>query len=293
MTGASRNDRDRLVLLPQERRDAVVELIRGARERLILSLFRCNDFGILEELTAASARGVHIEVLITQRAKGGRRRRRRLGLQFEAMGAAVWHYDDPLVKYHAKYIVSDAAPALVGSFNLTRKCFRKTCDFAVVSHDPAVVRGLNALFAADCRRQALPATLSPRLVVAPEDARGRLAALIGGASSHIRLIDPKVDDPAFVELLTQKSRDGLRVDVVTGKRAGGMKAHGKLLVVDARVALISSMSLSPASLDSRREVAIEISEAAEVQRLIDFFHRVAGPDPLPLPTLSQGEDAVL
>ena len=48
-------------------------------------------------------------------------------------------YTDPVVKYHAKYLVADDGPAVVASLNFTRKCFRKTCDALVVTHDPAVV----------------------------------------------------------------------------------------------------------------------------------------------------------
>lgn len=283
---------DRLVFSPGDRRDAVIDVIRSARTRLLLSLFRCNDFKVLDELAAAAARGVQVEALITQRAKGGKRRLRRLGLQFGAMGATVWYYDDPLIKYHAKYLVSDAGVALVGTFNLTRKCFKKTCDFGVVTCDPAVVGGLEALFHADCRRQPIHGTPPSRLVIAPETARERLSSLVARAQRHIRLIDRKIDDPGLVALLTERQREGVRVDVVTGTRVGGLKLHGKMLVIDDEVAIVSSMSLSAAGLGYRREVAIEIHEPAQVHELIDFFHGIAGVDPLPL-VAPAGEDAVL
>ena len=40
----------------------------------------------------------------------------------------VWAHTDPVVKYHAKYLVADDGPAVVASLNLTRKCFERTCD---------------------------------------------------------------------------------------------------------------------------------------------------------------------
>jgi phosphatidylserine/phosphatidylglycerophosphate/cardiolipin synthase-like enzyme len=284
---------DCLVLAPADRRERVIEIVRSARERLILSLFRCNDYPVMDELGAAAARGVHVEVLITQRAKGGKKRLRRLGQQFEAMGATVWHYDDPLVKYHAKYIVSDDRTALVGSFNLTRRCFKKTADFGVITSDPAVVGGLIEVFHSDCRHTPVPETITPRIVLAPEAARLHVTELIESAAQHIRLIDPNVDDPVLVGLLSDKQQAGVRVDLVTGKRVGRLRLHGKLLIVDNRVALISSMSLSPPSLNYRREVAIELNEPSHVQELVDYFHALAGPDPLPLPPQPRGEDAVL
>ena len=53
---------DRVILEPAARRQAIVDVIRGARQRLSLSLFRCNDKGILAELAAAVQRGVDVEV---------------------------------------------------------------------------------------------------------------------------------------------------------------------------------------------------------------------------------------
>ena len=93
---------DRLVSAVEERRPALLDAIRGARARLTLSLFRCNDEAIIEELAAAAARGVLIEILVTSRAKGGRKRQHKLWRALEQTGAAVRVYADPVVKYHAK-----------------------------------------------------------------------------------------------------------------------------------------------------------------------------------------------
>ena len=46
---------------------------RGAR-RITLSLFRCNDKEIFAEFKAAVDRGVDVEVLVTSRAKGGKKK---------------------------------------------------------------------------------------------------------------------------------------------------------------------------------------------------------------------------
>ena len=61
------------------------------------------------------------------------------------------------------YLVADNGPAVVASFNFTKKCFERTCDALVLTHDREVVDGLRALMAADRDRRPLPATVSPRL----------------------------------------------------------------------------------------------------------------------------------
>src|SRR5688500_11880338 len=110
---------DRIFIGPAERRQAMIDIIASARERLVLSLFRCNDFGILDELAAALERGVKVEAILTKRAKGGKRRLRKLWDALEEMGVVVHFYADPVVKYHAKYVVADGHTALLATLNPT------------------------------------------------------------------------------------------------------------------------------------------------------------------------------
>src|SRR5262249_45597132 len=78
---------DRIAITPAERRAAIIDVIASARSRLILSLFRCDDFGVLDALVAALARGVRIEALMTDRAKGGRKRLDQISKMLASSGA--------------------------------------------------------------------------------------------------------------------------------------------------------------------------------------------------------------
>src|SRR6266516_488639 len=114
---------DRLVLAPAARRDAVLQLLRSARQAITLSIFRCDDFGVLDEVAAAVQRNVSVKILITQRAHGWKNKLKELTLLLQSLGADVRPYANPMMKYHAKYIVVDDALALIASLNFTRKCF--------------------------------------------------------------------------------------------------------------------------------------------------------------------------
>src|SRR5579859_2086854 len=111
-------DPDLVILSPAERRDTLLHVIRGARRRVILSLFRCDDDKVLEELGEALERNVKVEALITQRAKGWEKRLKNLHESLEDVGAEVRRYEgNGNTKYHAKYLVADEGPAVVGSLN--------------------------------------------------------------------------------------------------------------------------------------------------------------------------------
>jgi phosphatidylserine/phosphatidylglycerophosphate/cardiolipin synthase-like enzyme len=267
---------DRLVVAAGDRREALLSVIRGAERRITLSLFRCNDDEIFAALTEAVGRGVAVEVLVTSRSKGGKKRREKLSTRLEQTGAMVHTYNDPVVKYHAKYLVADDGPAVVASLNFTKKCFRKTCDALVITYDAAVVSDLRRLMAADRDRAPAPADLSSRLILGPERARRQLTALIAGARTSIRIIDPKLTDPDLVALLKERRAAGVDVEIVGAKRIGTLKSHGKIMLVDGATLVVGSLALAALSLDFRREVAIVVDEPSAVAEAAQLFGEVGG-----------------
>ena len=265
---------ERIVLAPEERRDAVLDVIRSARERLILSLFRCDDDAVVEALAEAVQRRVHVRALLTGRAKGSKKHLKQLHKLLKRLGAEVQRYADLVVKYHAKYIVADEGPALVASLNFTRNCFEATCDFMLVTHDPELVGGLMRLFHADWHA---PGSWSPdvpddRLIVGPERARARFAALLQQARQSIRLIDAKLSDPEMLALLRAREAAGVAVDVKGPNALGPLFPHGKLLIVDDSTAVLGSISLSTLALEFRRELAVVVRDRNTLQQLNDFWN---------------------
>ena len=284
--------RDAIVTAPGDRREVVVTTIRQARERLALSLYRCNDRAIFEELKQARARGVEVDVLVTSRSGGGKKGLRKLWQALEETGVSLHAHADPVVKYHAKYLVADEGPALVASLNFTRKCFAKTIDAIVVTHDPDVVSGLRNLLAADCGHEPMPQQLSPRLIVGPERARRQFTSIIAQASSSVRMIDRKASDPALMALLQTRSSEGVRVELYDAKRLCGLRSHGKIMLVDDRLAVIGGLSLNPMSLDFRREVALTVTEPAAVAEVASLFAIVASSEAAKVPPpIARGDAA--
>lgn len=263
--------------MPDERRAEVVRLIGAARRRIILSVFRCNDFEVLDALAEALKRGVQVDIVLTRRAKGWAAKLEDLWGVLAGMGAALHLYGDTVVKYHAKYLVVDDGPAMVASLNLTRKCFSETVDFIVTTYDPRVVASLTQLFELDRTEPGLPLPnrLSRRLIIGPERARARLTGLITQARRSLTIVDPKITDAAMIALLKAREADGVRVTLLGRGRYDGLKSHGKLMVIDDETAVVGGLSLSALSLDFRREVAILVEDAHCVERLGAYARTLA------------------
>ena len=261
--------KERLVLDPAERKTALLNVIGAARRRLVLSLFRCDDFTILDALAAALERGCEVEAILTKRAKGGKRRLKKLWGALEEMGAVVTRYADPVVKYHAKYLVADGTTAIITTLNPTRKCFTRTWDAVLITQDPTVVKGLLTLFRADSAGKSLPQRrpITRRLIIGPERSRSEIRALIASAKSSIRILDHKLSDPDLVSLLRERRDEGITVTVLGKQPIRGFEPHGKMMIIDEARAVLGSTALSTLSLDFRREVSIVIHDPGLVKQL--------------------------
>ena len=255
----------------------MLDIIAGARSRLVLSLFRCNDYGILDAIAASLERGVKVEAILTKRAKGGKKSLKKLWEALGDMGAVVHWYADPVVKYHAKYVVADGRRAMIATLNPTRKCFTRTWDFVFTTAEPQLVRSVSTLFALDAAGEPmLPRhRMSDRLLVGPEAARPRMRDLILSAQHKIQLLDHKLSDPDMVALLRDRRASGVDVSVMGRKPVGPLVPHGKLLIVDEKRAVLGSMALSTLSLDFRREVSVLIEDGPAVEALTAFYRELS------------------
>jgi phosphatidylserine/phosphatidylglycerophosphate/cardiolipin synthase-like enzyme len=265
---------DRIVTAPAARREVVLDAMHGAESRITVSLFRCTDQAIFGELAAAVDRGVDVQVLVTSRVKGGKKKLKKLWKRLEETRASIVLYNDPVVKYHAKYLVVDDGPALITSMNFTRKCFDNTCDAVAITYDPAIIEGLRQLMATDREGGIAPSTLPDRLIVGPERARRQFTALVQQARKSIQIIDAKMSDPGLIDLLNQRRAQGINVEIFGQKRLGTLLSHGKMMLVDGARAVVGSLALTALSLDFRREVALVVEEPAAVAELDQLFRSI-------------------
>lgn len=292
MSAGNGNSVERIIVAPEERRPAVLGLIESARERLDVSLFRCDDDSVVDAISRAVQRGVRVRALVTGRAKGSKSQLKQLRKMLKKLGVDVRRYADPVVRYHSKYAVADDGPAIIASLNFTRKCFRATCDFVLVSSDPALVHGVLKVFEADWRgtRYVPDDADGDRLIVGPEHARVRFRALLGQATHSIRLIDPKISDPAMLLLLKAREAQGIRVDIRSRSGLGPLAPHGKLLMIDDRAAALGSISLSTLALEFRRELAVLIRDRQSLDALNQFWNALPALDSPELPVPMSTEE---
>ena len=266
---------DAVVLNPRERRQVILTLLKSTKRRILFSLFRCDDRPVVQGIVAAARRGVDVRVLITPRARGWNKRLARLTSELRNTGVDVRQYTGPWAKYHAKYIVADRA-AMVASLNYTQKCFESTCDFIYITSRPELVSSLTSLFEYDWNMsQGLAPTLSGDLIVSPSGSLERFLDVLETARTQIRFIDHRVSHPKVLLVIARKMMEGVRIRILGRGDLGQLYSHGKMVLVDDRVAVVGSASLSRQCLDGRREVSVVIEHAPIVAELGRFFDKMA------------------
>ena len=269
----------KLIIQPDAGVLPIVQAIRTARKKIDIFIFRLDRDEIEKALAAAVQRGVAVRALIAHTNRGGEARLRKLEQRLLASGVLVSRTSDDLVRYHAKYMIADAALYLFG-FNFTKLDMDRSRSFAISTRDVKAVQEAVKLFESDITRQPLMPGRS-NLVISPDNARQMLASFIKGARKELAIYDAKVHDPAMIKLLRERVAKGVQVRVlgnVKGKEGGietrelaGMRLHVRAIIRDGTRAFVGSQSLRKDELENRREVGLIITNPPVARKLLQIF----------------------
>ena len=269
----------KLIIQPDAGVMPIVQAIRSARKKVDIFIFRFDRDEIEKALGLAVQRGVTVRALIAHTNRGGEARLRKLEQRLLAAGVLVSRTSDDLIRYHAKYIIADSVLHLFG-FNFTKLDIDKSRSFAIATREVKTVNEAARLFESDISRQPFTPGRS-NLVVSPDNARTTLASFIRGARKELAIYDPKVHDPAMIELLKERIAKGVRVRVlgnVKGKEGGidtrqlaTLRLHVRAIVRDGTRAFVGSQSLRKDELENRREVGLIITNPTVARKLLQIF----------------------
>ena len=270
----------KLIVQPEAGVVPIVKAIKAARKSIDIFIFRFNRDEVEKALAAAVQRGVTVRALIAHTNRGGEAGLRKLEQRLLAAGVLVSRTADDLIRYHAKYMVTDASVLYLFGFNFTKLDIDKSRSFALLTRDGKSVQEAIKLFESDITRQDYTPGKS-NLVISPDNARAMLSAFIKGARRDLAIYDSKVQDPAMIKLLKERAASGVTVRVignVKGKQDGidtrplaTMRVHVRAIVRDGTRAFVGSQSLRKDELENRREVGLIITNPAVARKLLQVF----------------------
>jgi len=283
-----------LIVLPDDAATPILDAIGQAQTSLCVKMFIFSDPALLAAVIAAKRRGVHVRVMLNPARRSGEDDNEGTRQELARSGVDVIDSKPALALTHEKSMVIDSRTAFVKSLNWETKNLTRTRDYAVVTDHRHEVDEIVACFEADWHRQPFEPGGSAHLLWCPINGRDRIAHFIDEARHTLFVQNERYQDSVILERLVRAARRGVKVYVmarpphslkkdqlvegVGGLRIlddvgvkihklKGLKLHGKILLADGVSAIVGSINLAPGSFDSRRELAIEVRDAAVVERL--------------------------
>jgi len=270
----------RLLVQPDDGVRLLVKGIAAATRSIEIVVFRLDQREIERALANAVTRGVSVHALVAHTNRAGEENLRRLELRLLAAGVTVARTADDLERYHGKLMVVDRRELYLLAFNWTYTDIDHSRSFGIVTCSPALVQEAGRLFAADAGRHPYEPA-SGKLVVSPVNTRLLLSRFLKGAKKELIVYDPKVGDPAMLDLIEERSRAGVdirilgrmtrRIPGVPVRKLAPMRLHTRTMVRDGSLVFIGSQSLRAAELDARREVGVILRDPQVAARLVRIF----------------------
>jgi phosphatidylserine/phosphatidylglycerophosphate/cardiolipin synthase-like enzyme len=259
----------KLIVQPDAGTLPVLHAITHARKSIDILIFRLDLTEVSAALAAAVRRGITVRALIAHTNRGGEKNLRKLEMRLLEAGVTVARTANDLVRYHGKVMVVDARVLHLYGFNFTWLDITRSRSFGIITRNKRFVGEALKLFEADCARQPYSPGCD-RFVVSPENARERLTSFIAGAKSQLLIYDPKLSDPAILQLLAERSHAGVDVRII-GKLEGtrpalavekypGRRLHVRAIIRDGDRAFIGSQSLRRVELERRREIGLIVDD---------------------------------
>ena len=283
-----------LIVLPDDAATPILDAIGRARKSLRIKMFVFSDPALIGAVIAAQRRGVHVRVMLNPARRSGQEDNEATRQQLARAGVDVIDSNPALALTHEKSMVVDDSTAFVKSLNWETKNLTRTRDYAVVTDHRHEVAEIVACFEADWHREPFDPGAAVHLLWCPINGRDRIAHFIDEAKHTLFVQNERYQDSVILERLVRAARRGVKVHVmarpphslkrdqliegvgglrilddvgVKVRKLKGLKLHGKMLLADGVTAIVGSINLAPGSFDTRRELAIEVRDAAVVDRL--------------------------
>jgi len=287
----------RLITEPGDGFSPVYQLIRGARQRIDMTMYELADTTAEHDLAAAARRGVRVRVVLDQRERSTNSAAYRYLADHHVQVA----WSSSRFEYtHQKTVLIDHSAAVIMTANLTRKYYATSRDFLVVDRSPADISAIARVFSADFARRAIRPGDGRDLVWSPTDSQRQLLALIAGARHSLRIYSEEMGDSTVVDALARAARRGVAVrvcgentdgeydsDFAELARAGvrvsyfsspsGFYIHGKVAEADYGTArarmFVGSENFSSTSLNRNRELGLILRSHAVMASVAATFAR--------------------
>jgi cardiolipin synthase A/B len=283
-----------IIVLPDDSAKPLLGAIANAAKSIRIKMFLFSDPSLLQAVITAQHRGVDVRIMLNPERRDGEEENDKSRKTLTDAGVHVIDSNPQFDLTHEKSMVIDDETAFVQSLNWETENLTITRDYAVVTSHNREVEEIAECFDADWNRTKFDVGDQSHLIWCVGNGRQRLGQLIDESKHSLWLQNERYQDPVMIEHLIRAHGRGVKIHImarpphklkkekliegVSGLRAlqdlgvrihklKHIKLHAKLLMADDNLAIVGSINLAPGSFDSRRELAIQVSDEHITRRI--------------------------
>lgn len=279
----------KLFVGPDDLEPTIVNAINNAKSSIYLTIYQFTQTVFSDALIAAHQRGVEVKVIVdNQQATVNEY----IVGKLTAAGIEVKPSTSYFVYTHSKSLVIDGTTLIVMSMNLIKFSMTTERNYGLIDTRSDHVADATEVFWADWEYRS-PKIDGTDVVVAPQNARQKLLALVESATTSLEFQQMQFSDAEFQQAVIKKINAGVTVRIllatptwITANRGVacvfdqvGQKSyfqqsvsnHAKLIVADKKRAFIGSVNLSTNSLNNNREIGLITDDADVLSGVLKVF----------------------
>jgi cardiolipin synthase A/B len=283
-----------IIVLPDDSAKPLLEAITNAAKSIRIKMFLFSDPSLLQAVITAQHRGVDVRIMLNPERRDGEKENDNSRKTLTDAGVHVIDSNPHFDLTHEKSMVIDDETAIVQSLNWETKNLTVTRDYAIVTSHKHEVEEIAQCFDADWNRTKFDAGEHSHLIWCIGNGRQRIGQFIDASKHSLWLQNERYQDPVIIEHLIRAHHRGVKIHImarppdklkeakllegVSGLRSlqdlgvkihklKHLKLHAKLIMADDNVAIVGSINLAPGSFDSRRELAIQVSDEDIIRRI--------------------------
>jgi cardiolipin synthase len=275
-----------IIVEPSDDGAALLSAIKNAKKSVHMTMYILTDNDTISALTAQKGQIDDVKVVLNQNFPGTQGNSNAGSYQsLHNTSADMVTYASASFTYtHEKCIIIDGTTAWIMTMNESSSAPTANREYLAVDTDPADVAEAEAIFEADFAHT--PITPSGNLLVAPDNDKARIRALIGTATTSIDLEVEELSDFDVVDDLANLADAGSKVRIVlsditptSAQNAAVTKLkthsnvslvtvhdpyiHAKAIIVDGARMYVGSANLTENSMDNNRELGL-VTETGDV-----------------------------
>lgn len=269
--------------------DIIIEEINNAKNKVYIEVYMLTETRIQNALKKAKQNNIDLKVILEKNPYMATSiNNKAYDFLIKNNIDAIWSNTNNYSLNHSKIILIDNK-AIISTWNFTYSSFKKNRELFIITNDEEIVSNLNKIFSNDFiwNKNII---YNNNIILSPNYSREKIEYIINNAQNSINMYFPYIQDESLENILINKAKNWLEINLIVDKvieedkaynsllkawinikKIKKNKLHAKAILVDNKYLYIWSINFSSSSLDKNREIWILINNKDIILKFTEIF----------------------